>query len=195
MRGGSHGDWNRFLCSQILGAERDTMLLTSRQPSVSSSNPTKTTPGEVLPGGVAVAVAASPGNLLEGVPGLRTPGWGTRPAPRPGDYWRQGPGGRRRSRSLEGGFSKGPYWRGRPGGRRRVRDPWGSALRNAVRPGETPGWGPRKVSPFPTPDRRRHVPENRDRGIALPLPSRRLLAQVDPGGPAARSRPGGTGSY
>ena len=57
------------------------------------------------------------------------------------------------------------------------------------------GGGPRKVSPFPTPDRRRHVPENRDRGIALPLPSRRLLAQVDPGGPAARSRPGGTGSY
>ena len=104
MRGGSHGDWNRFLCSQILGAERDTMLLTSRQPSVSSSNPTKTTPGEVLPGGVAVAVAASPGNLLEGVPGLRTPGWGTRPAPRPGDHWRQSPGGRRRSRSLEGGF-------------------------------------------------------------------------------------------
>ena len=69
MRGGSHGDWNRFLCSQILGAERDTMLLTSRQPSVSSSNPTKTTPGEVLPGGVAVAVAASPGTFWRGSPG------------------------------------------------------------------------------------------------------------------------------
>ena len=32
MRGGSHGDWNRFLCSQILGAERDTMLPGGRHP-------------------------------------------------------------------------------------------------------------------------------------------------------------------
>ena len=81
-----------------------------------------------------------------------------------------------------GGVSKGPYWRGRPGGRRRVRDPWGSALRNAVRPGETPRWGPRKVSPFPTPDRRRHVPENRDRGIALPPPPGDYWHRSTPGG-------------
>ena len=100
MRGGSHGDWNRFLCSQILGAERDTMLLTSRQPSVSSSNPTKTTPGEVLPGGVAVAVAASPGTC-GGVPGLRTPGWGTRPAPQ---------------RQLLASEPRGPATLSKPGG-------------------------------------------------------------------------------
>ena len=75
MRGGSHGDWNRFLCSQILGAERDTVLPGGRQPSVSSSKPSKTTPGGMLPGGVAVAVAASPW-------GLRTPGWAL-----PCDYW------------------------------------------------------------------------------------------------------------
>jgi len=75
VRGGSHGDWNRFLCSQILGAERDTVLPGGRQPSVSSSKPSKTTPGGMLPGGVAVAVAASPW-------GLRTPGWAL-----PCDYW------------------------------------------------------------------------------------------------------------
>ena len=32
MRGGSHGNWNRFLCSQILGAERDTVLPGGRHP-------------------------------------------------------------------------------------------------------------------------------------------------------------------
>ena len=107
MRGGSHGDWNRFLCSQILGAERDTMLLTSRQPSVSSSNPTKTTPGEVLPGGVAVAVAASPGTCGGGSPGCARRAGARGPLPK-GNYWRQSPGGRRRSRSLEGGFPRVP---------------------------------------------------------------------------------------
>ena len=90
MRGVSHGDWNRFLCSQILGAERDTVLPGGRHPSVSSSNPTKTTPGGMLPGGVAVAVAASPG-------GLRTPGWN--PA------WR-----------LLAPSARGPAARSRPGG-------------------------------------------------------------------------------
>ena len=80
------------------------------------------------------------------------------------------------------GVSKGPYWRSRPGGRRRVRDPWGSALRNAVRPGETPRVGPRKVSPFPTPDRHRHVPGNRDRGTALPLPPGDYWHRSNPGG-------------
>lgn len=123
MRGGSHGDWNRFLCSQILGAERDTMLLGSRQPSVSSSNPTKTTPGGMLPGGVAVVVAASPGTARAGL------GHGARsraPTPAPAASCSDGaaargpvqattgvglrPGGRRRrSRSL--GEVRGPYWR------------------------------------------------------------------------------------
>ena len=190
MRGGSHGDWNRFLCSQILGAERDTMLLTSRQPSVSSSNPTKTTPGEVLPGGVAVAVAASPGTFWRGSPGCarRAGARGPLPAQATTGVRAQGAGD-----ALEAwrGVSKGPYWRGRPGGRRRVRDPWGSALRNAVRPGETPRWGPRKVSPFPTPDRRRHVPENRDRGIALPPPPGDYWHRSTPGGRLhGRSRAG-----
>ena len=44
------------------------------------------------------------------------------------------------------------------------------------------GWGPRKVSPFPTPDRHRHVPENRDRGIALPLPPGDYWHRSTPGG-------------
>ena len=180
MRGGSHGDWNRFLCSQILGAERDTMLLTSRQPSVSSSNPTKTTPGEVLPGGVAVAVAASPGTWWGG-PRAAHAGLGheARSPKATTGVRAQGAGD-----ALEAwrGVSKGPYWRSRPGGRRRVRDPWGSALRNAVRPGETPRVGPRKVSPFPTPDRHRHVPGNRDRGTALPLPPGDYWHRSTPGG-------------
>ena len=72
MRGGSHGNWNRFLCSQILGAERDTVLPGGRHPSVSSSNPTKTTPGGMLPGGVAVVVAASPGTARAGQEGTGT---------------------------------------------------------------------------------------------------------------------------
>ena len=105
MRGGSHGDWNRFLCSQILGAERDTMLLGSRQPSVSSSNPTKTTPGEMLPGGVAVVVAASPGTARAGL------GHGARsraPTPTRAASCSEGPRHAGRSRRLLASGSSGP---------------------------------------------------------------------------------------
>ena len=181
MRGGSHGDWNRFLCSQILGAERDTMLLGSRQPSVSSSNPTKTTPGGMLPGGVAVVVAASPGTARAGL------GHGARsraPTPAPAASCSDGaaargpvqattgvglrPGGRRRrSRSL--GEVRGPYWR------TPARRPW-------TRSGP---WVGSALVAF-----RRTATE----GLHSPLPARRLLAR-SARGPAARSRPGGAGSY
>ena len=60
MRGRSHGDWNRFHFSQILGAERVTMLLESRHPLLFVLQSTWTTPEEMLPGGVAVEVTASP---------------------------------------------------------------------------------------------------------------------------------------
>ena len=73
MRGRSHGDWNRFLFSQILGAERATMLLESRHPLRFVLQSTWTTPEEMLPGGVAVEVTASPETLGGG---LRTSGWG-----------------------------------------------------------------------------------------------------------------------
>ena len=150
MRGGSHGDWNRFLCSQILGAERDTMLLGSRQPSVSSSNPTKTTPGGMLPGGVAVVVAASPGTARAGL------GHGARsraPTPAPAASCSDGaaargpvqattgvglrPGGRRRrSRSL--GEVRGPYWRTPARRPWTLSGPWpgGEVRCGTARPGE-----------------------------------------------------------
>ena len=73
MWGGSHGDWNRFLFSQILGAEWATMLLGSRHPHRFVLQSTWTTPEEMLPGGVAFAVTASPGTVGGG---LRTSGWG-----------------------------------------------------------------------------------------------------------------------
>ena len=60
MRGRSHGDWNRFHFSQILGAERVTMLLESRQTLLFVLQSKWTTPEEMLPGGVAVEVTASP---------------------------------------------------------------------------------------------------------------------------------------
>jgi len=60
VRGRSHGDWNRFHFSQILGAERVTMLLESRHPLLFVLQSTWTTPEEMLPGGVAVEVTASP---------------------------------------------------------------------------------------------------------------------------------------
>ena len=63
MRGRSHGDWNRFHFSQILGAERVTMLLESRHPLRFVLQSTWTTPEEMLPGGVAFAVTASPGTV------------------------------------------------------------------------------------------------------------------------------------
>ena len=54
--------------------------------------------------------------------------------------------------------------------------------------------GLRSRRPSPTPIRRRHVPENRDRGGCTPSPAWRLLARSTRG-PAARSRPGGAGRY
>ena len=63
MWGRSHGDWNRFLFSQILGAEWATMLLGSRHPHRFVLQSTWTTPEEMLPGGVAFAVTASPGTV------------------------------------------------------------------------------------------------------------------------------------
>ena len=49
MRGGSHGDWNRFLWSRILVAEWDTMLLA--QADLMQG---------MLPGGVAVVGGGEP---------------------------------------------------------------------------------------------------------------------------------------
>ena len=138
MRGGSHGDWNRFLCSQILGAERDTVLPGGRQPSVSSSKPSKTTPGGMLPGGVAVAVAASPG-------GLRTPGWAL-----PCDYWHGRSRGTGCTFEARMRLRRAPTCTGGPEADQRVRSPRECVGLDGVRRSRG-----RRVHPSPRLDGRR----------------------------------------